>query len=87
MHLVMMKEKTSSEFAYDIAIVPPYSFYNALPCGVCFHTLDSNANVVLPVGHEEPIYEASSEATVSLAIKLQRFGESTFTFDPAHLVR
>ncbi len=82
----MMKEDTSTDFACDLAVVPPFSFRNALPCGICFRRQGDSANVLVQVGRQEPIYGASSESRVSLEIKLQQFGRSVFVFDPAAFV-
>ena len=86
MSVVLMKEATSTEFAYDIALVPPFSFRNALPCGISFRRQGDSANVLVQVGKEEPIYGASSELPVTLELRLPTFGRSIFVFDPALLV-
>lgn len=76
--VVMMKEK-GAEWAYDISIIPPYSFKNALPCSVRFRRHGDYRNELLNVGEYREIY-ASCNLPVSLELILPGYVSAIFQF-------
>ena len=71
---------TASNYCYDISIIPPYLFKNALPCPMRFRKYGDNTNELLNVGEGRPIY-ATSMSTISLELMLPGYVSSVFYFN------
>jgi len=78
--MVLLKGKNSTEHSFDISIVPPYSFRNALPCPVRFRRHGDSKNELLNVGEHKEIY-ASCNRSIFLELILPGYVSSIFQFN------
>ena len=78
-----MKEPTyNGTSIFDVALIAPFSFKNALPCGVRFRKANDAMQNLLSPGNEVTVFDISSEAPTSFEISIPNFASSIFKFAP-----